>query len=255
MHGREWTAEEDDILMRCYPHEDTRVVLEKLNRGINSVKHRARKLGIRKTKEAYDKARANTYKKEGHEINKLPPKEVPLGKAYMNEKWLYQKYVSEEFSSLDIAEITGVEKTTVLRWLKTYEIERRDNEDITDRTRLKISEHASKRRGPQVGRWNGGVSEYGHNGYRFILDPDHPNALDGYVAEHRLVMEFMLGRLLTSDDIVHHRDENKKNNVSSNLFLFPDRSSHAKFHQYKRYKDPNISEEDFMATLSRIRAT
>jgi HNH endonuclease len=57
---------------------------------------------------------------------------------------------------------------------------------------------------------------------------------------HRVVMEKKLGRKLTSKDIVHHEDENKKNFKSSNLIL-TDRSGHAKIHFSKRRKCKNSS--------------
>lgn len=254
MNGREWTSAEDAILRDCYPYEDTKAVAEKLNRSIYSVKDRARNLKVRKTKEAYDAARREAYKKEGREINALPIEKVPIDKAYLNEEWLRLKYIVEEYSSFDLADICGVNKTTILRWLDTYGIERRDLDGITDRTREKFSELASARSGPQTGRWNGGqtINQYG---YRYILQPDHPNANgNGYVAEHRLVMEFILGRLLSLEEVVHHRDHNRLNNFSDNLFVFPNSSLHAKFHQYKRYKNPSITEEEFMASVSRKRA-
>lgn len=50
--------------------------------------------------------------------------------------------------------------------------------------------------------------------------------------EHRVVMEQKLGRTLSSDEIVHHIDGNKKNNYPDNLEL-TDRSKHAKHHSTK----------------------
>jgi hypothetical protein len=249
MHGKAWTLEEDEILRNLYPHEDTKVVIEILGRGVSSIKHRARKLGVTKTKEAYDKARAETYKQEGLDVNSQSIENVPINKAYMNKNWLVQKYFVEELSSDDIGKMSGVEGSTVLTWMKHYGLKRRAVEEITDNTRAKISIHASKRRGPQVGRWNGGQTI--RHGYKLRLEPSHPNAnASGYVQEHRLVTEFVLARLLKREEVVHHRDSNRLNNVNSNLFVFPNASSHAKFHQYKRYKNPNISEEEFMVILS-----
>ena len=47
--------------------------------------------------------------------------------------------------------------------------------------------------------------------------------------EHRVVMEKKLGRKLKSNELVHHKDENKKNNNQNNLQL-TNRSNHAKIH-------------------------
>jgi len=48
---------------------------------------------------------------------------------------------------------------------------------------------------------------------------------------HRLVAERVLGRPLTADEIVHHKDLNRHNNEPSNLVVFPNQSMHSKCHQ------------------------
>ena len=58
------------------------------------------------------------------------------------------------------------------------------------------------------------------NGYIRILMPHHPGAdSNGRVKEHRWVMEQMLGRYLRSDEHVHHRDGDPRNNAMENLAL------------------------------------
>ena len=58
------------------------------------------------------------------------------------------------------------------------------------------------------------------HGYIMILNPKHPyHSHNGYVKEHRLVMERYLGRYLTPDEIVHHINRVKTDNRIENLQL------------------------------------
>lgn len=52
----------------------------------------------------------------------------------------------------------------------------------------------------------------------------------GYVYAHRLVMEKLLGRQLTDDEVIHHRDHNPLNNDPANLLL-TDPAEHARIHR------------------------
>jgi hypothetical protein len=53
-----------------------------------------------------------------------------------------------------------------------------------------------------------------------LYRPGHPTASKaGYIAEHRLIMEKHLGRLLNKWEVVHHVDGNKANNALENLQL------------------------------------
>jgi Mor family transcriptional regulator len=77
--------------------------------------------------------------------------------------------------------------------------------------------------GEDHGGWKGGRIVV--QGYACIhLSPPHPYfktmaRMNGYVAEHRLVMAEALGRPLEDHESVHHLDGNKLNNVLSNLQL------------------------------------
>lgn len=62
---------------------------------------------------------------------------------------------------------------------------------------------------------------------------EHPRARNGYVPEHVLVMEKLLGRYLEPGECVHHKDENKENNRPDNLELTTN-AEHARHHARER---------------------
>jgi hypothetical protein len=73
-------------------------------------------------------------------------------------------------------------------------------------------------------------------GYILVYCPEHPSAdRSGYVLEHRLVMEKALGRMLKTDEYVHHINGNKADNDIKNLAL-TNMSEHAKIHMEMRLK-------------------
>lgn len=66
--------------------------------------------------------------------------------------------------------------------------------------------------------------------YTFVVVPGHPMAdKRGRVLEHRYVMAESLGRKLGSHEVVHHKNEEKKDNAVSNLEL-TNRSDHSRMH-------------------------
>ncbi len=80
-------------------------------------------------------------------------------------------------------------------------------------------------RGEQHGMWKGGRRE--HRGYYKISIPEHdwcwPMSYAGIILEHRYVMARHLGRLLSSDQTVHHINGNGKDNRIENLKLYQSR--------------------------------
>lgn len=74
------------------------------------------------------------------------------------------------------------------------------------------------RLGQDCPNWKGG--KIIHHGYIYIHAPDHPYSHpNGYVHEHRLVMEKKLGRYLEQYEDIHHINGIKDDNRIENLQL------------------------------------
>lgn len=96
-----------------------------------------------------------------------------------------------------------------------------------------ISGHKVQTRGPERHNWKGGRM-ISSRGYVLLLRPDHPRAQrSGYIYEHRLVMEEVLGRLLEPHEVVHHRNQVKTDNRPENLELMTV-SEHNREHKDER---------------------
>ena len=86
------------------------------------------------------------------------------------------------------------------------------------------------RKGPDHPAWRGGRS-IDRDGYVRLYLPDYPwHRKNSYVLEHVAVMERHLGRRLTPDESIHHKDHDRQNNVFSNLEL-TERGNHSRHHR------------------------
>ena len=80
--------------------------------------------------------------------------------------------------------------------------------------------------------WKGGVVK-DRNGYSLLKMREHPAAYkEGYILLHRYVVEAYIGRFLNSEEIIHHIDKNRSNNLPENLYLFSNRRTHIIFHRH-----------------------
>jgi hypothetical protein len=93
--------------------------------------------------------------------------------------------------------------------------------------------YAHNFKGHNNGKWKGG--DYCHNGYSFVRNVAHPRSgSNGYVQEHIVVAERVFGKPLPSGAIVHHSNEKRNDNRSSNLVICQDQAYHQLLHQRMR---------------------
>jgi hypothetical protein len=68
-------------------------------------------------------------------------------------------------------------------------------------------------------------------GYVLVYKPEHPRAdRVGYVLEHILVAEQMLGRFMYAHEKVHHKDGDRTNNVPENIQIIT-QGNHLRIHK------------------------
>jgi len=85
----------------------------------------------------------------------------------------------------------------------------------SEKSKIKISETHKGNLNPQ---WKGGKTI--KNGIMYILKHDHPYSSDkGYVKESRLMAEKALGRYLKPSELVHHNNEDKRDDRNRNFLI------------------------------------
>lgn len=94
--------------------------------------------------------------------------------------------------------------------------------------------------GTANGHWKGGRTQRG-DGYVLIRLGVIPKNAKGarYKLEHRIVMEKHLGRLLSKNEIVHHKNGKTSDNRIENLEVMT-QAEHAKIHVIKDNKTGRI---------------
>jgi len=99
-------------------------------------------------------------------------------------------------------------------------------------TRQKMSESHKNTsyRGPKHHNWNGGKSVK-RQGYVMVKSPNHPRASRGYVFEHILIAEKVLGHPLPRGVVIHHHPSIKN---ATDLIICESDAYHRVLHQRMR---------------------
>jgi hypothetical protein len=101
-----------------------------------------------------------------------------------------------------------------------------------ERGKLNINKLRPTQMGINHPHWKGG--KYFDGRYIRVLAPTHPKSTNGYIHEHTIVMEKMLGRPLANGEVIHHCNGDKSDNRPYNLRLFTSHSEHSKHHAKMR---------------------
>ena len=174
------------------------------------------------------------------------------------KEYLYNAYVDRHLTMAQIGKEVGCSAATILYDLRRFNIPIRETAEynrgrkvpqehieklrrihtgkyVSEETRRKLSE--SRKRGHfRSPNWKGGKRTGRTDEYIQVYKPDHPNATkEGYMMEHRLVMEQMIGRYLTKDEVVHHKNKKRFDNRPDNLQLMTFKE-HMAFHMRERWK-------------------
>lgn len=162
----------------------------------------------------------------GRDVNK---ENSLLTKLNLNDEqfknMLLYSYVFQKNSINKISRRLNVSARTIRKYLIKYDIPLRNHNDSNKASNSGKNNH----------KWNGGITTH-PDGYTLVKNREHPHSDPrGYVYEHRLVMEEFLGRFLTSEEYVHHLNEDKTDNRIENLTILSP-AEHTKMHNIQRAK-------------------
>lgn len=173
---------------------------------------------------------------------------------------LQEMYWDKGMRQREIAEVLGCTVPAISMWFSKLKIQVKANGtfqkgakrpqsvvEIIRRTHTGKTVSAETRRriaASRVGKSPIGKSERFQgkrrrsDGYIHIYKPEHPFASkDGYVMEHRLIMEEKIERILQPEEEVHHINHKKDDNRPENLHLFASKQEHMRFHMTQRHEE------------------
>lgn len=161
----------------------------------------------------------------------MPPRGYGLSKRIEAEtgktlgEFLHQLYWEEGCSQREICNRLNIATSYMSRLFKRYNIPKRptghwniNSGKVIGTAKIENDVHNI------TGRWK-------KNGYVMLVIKTHPHSCEthGVIFEHRVVVEESLGRYLTEDEIIHHKNEIKDDNRLENLEV-TNRAKHTIYH-------------------------
>ncbi len=200
-----WSKDEEDFIRNNYIKKSSKEIAKDMNRSHWAINSRLSKLGLKRNNESLKnimKSRDKTNFKRGEGHYKWKGGDIDVLCSYCRKKIKKPSYVVKIRTNLFC------------------------NKQCSGKY---SSKYIRKENHPN---WKGGVRKTSC-GYIIISCQEHPNKdSQGYIREHRLVVEKFIGRYLTKKEVVHHIDFNKQNNSINNLMIFKSTSEHISFHIY-----------------------
>lgn len=159
-------------------------------------------------------------------------------KRKITKKYLIKHYINLKKSIIDISKLTGFSFSKISKTLERYNIPKRSRKQVASLAVKKgLYNHKGKnngmygKTGKKCPHWKGG-KKLDSDGYiRIYVGKKYPNNDNGYVLEHRYIVEQKIRRYLTSEEQVHHINGKRNDNRIENLMLFANRAEHQKYHK------------------------
>lgn len=174
---------------------------------------------------------------------------------------LYRMYIVDEKPMHMIANELSIAIGSVHKYLKKYEIPTRKKKDtftmkgrklskeqceaISKRNKGRIFSAETRAKMSDAHKIHGvGHKKERNDGYISVYFPEHPkSAKNGYIMEHILIMESIIGRHLKDSECVHHKNKNRSDNRIDNLVLMAKRE-HLSMHSKERWERRKVEKND-----------